>query len=403
MAIAKKPNKPHPDFPLYAHRNGQWAKKIKGKTWFFGKWDDPDAALVSYLDERDEILAGRDPRRQRGVATPVSGVTIADVVNLYLEALDARKLRGDVSTRHFSDCFRTGELIVKHFGRRATAESLRAADFAEFRKSFPKTWGPTKIGTEVQRVRGIFRWAAEAEVIPALPNFGPEFKKPAKRISRIAKADRQAEHGRLDFTATELRKLLKASSGWLKACVLLGINAGFGNIDCGRLRADHIDFETGWYDLPRRKSGIPRRFFVWQETRNAIATAMADRPVAKLDEHDALCFLTSHGRPVYWESETDKGTVSRCDNVGDAFRKLVTSCGLQRPGRGFYSLRRTFETVAGNTQDQVAVNFVMGHDDDSMAGVYRQGIDDDRLVAVANYVHDWLFPPPKTGKAAPTE
>jgi hypothetical protein len=30
-----KPSKPTPDFPLYAHRNGQWAKKIKGSIHYY--------------------------------------------------------------------------------------------------------------------------------------------------------------------------------------------------------------------------------------------------------------------------------------------------------------------------------------------------------------------------------
>ena len=41
----EKPDKPYPEFLLYADRNGQWAKKISGQTWFFGKYDDPAAAI----------------------------------------------------------------------------------------------------------------------------------------------------------------------------------------------------------------------------------------------------------------------------------------------------------------------------------------------------------------------
>jgi len=64
---------------------------------------------------------------------------------------------------------------------------------------------------------------------------------------------------------------------------------------------------------------------------------------------------------------------------------------VKRKGLSFYSLRHTFETVAGNSQDQVAVDAIMGHIDSSMAANYRHGIDDSRLQAVTAHVHDWLF------------
>ena len=39
-----------------------------------------------------------------------------------------------------------------------------------------------------------------------------------------------------------------------------------------------------------------------------------------------------------------------------------------RNGLGYYTLRHKFETVAGESKDQVAVNAIMGHVDNSMAG-----------------------------------
>ena len=384
--MAAKPKKPYAEFPLFAHPNGQWSKKIKGKPWYFGRWADPETALQRYLDEVDDIHAGRDPRRQ-GAAITSDTVTVAEMCNHFLTTMDRKREAGDVTNRHFCDYKKSCKIIVTHFGRRACASTVKAADFLAFKESFPDTWGPVSIANQIRRTCGVFRWSAEAEVIPSLPNFGPEFRKPPKLVTRRAQQERQAEHGTLDFSAKEVRALLNGCGGYLRASVLLGINAGFGNADCGRLKTSHVDFADGWYDLPRKKTGIPRRFYMWQETRDAIFAAIRQRPIANDDVHDELCFLTLQGRPVWWETEN----ASQCDNISKSFLKLGRKLNIYKPGRNFYSLRRTFETVGGNSRDQVAVNYVMGHGDNSMAAVYRQGIDDQRLIDVAEYVRQWLW------------
>lgn len=61
---SEKPTKPRPDFPLFPHATGR-AKKIRGKLHYFGKWADPDAALRRYVEERDDLYAGRKPPSQR--------------------------------------------------------------------------------------------------------------------------------------------------------------------------------------------------------------------------------------------------------------------------------------------------------------------------------------------------
>lgn len=67
-----KPNKPYPTYPLFAHPNGQWAKKIKGKPHYFGVWDDPQAALEKYQRERDSIYGGWKPPKRHDTAHPES-------------------------------------------------------------------------------------------------------------------------------------------------------------------------------------------------------------------------------------------------------------------------------------------------------------------------------------------
>jgi len=78
-----KPDKPHKDYPLYAHSNGQWAKKVRGVTRLFGPWDDPHGALDKWLAQKDDLLAGRKPR-----ATG-DGLTVRSLVNQFLETKEA--------------------------------------------------------------------------------------------------------------------------------------------------------------------------------------------------------------------------------------------------------------------------------------------------------------------------
>ncbi len=57
-----RPKKPYPDFPLFPHATGRWAKKIRGRFVFFGPWDDAQGAIERYVTQRDALMAGLVPR-----------------------------------------------------------------------------------------------------------------------------------------------------------------------------------------------------------------------------------------------------------------------------------------------------------------------------------------------------
>jgi hypothetical protein len=67
IASPEKPAKPRPDFPLYPHYVGQWAKRIRGVVRYFGPWADPEAALAKYLKQKDDLHAGRKPSDGKGL------------------------------------------------------------------------------------------------------------------------------------------------------------------------------------------------------------------------------------------------------------------------------------------------------------------------------------------------
>jgi integrase len=372
-AVREKPKKPRPDFPLFPHAAGYWAKKIRGRTIYFGAWADPDAALAKYLDQCDDLHAGRTPRASR------DGLTVLDLVNNFLTAKEQQRDAGDIRPRSFDDYFATCEFLVKSFGKARLVDDLAADDFQAIRAKLAKLYGPHRLGMLVQRIRTVFKYGYEAGLIDKPIRYGPTFKKPAARLMR---AHRQ-KNGLRMFEASELRTIIDAADMPMKAMVLLAANCGFGNSDCGRLPLSALNLKTGWVNYPRPKTAVERRCPLWPETVEAVREAIEGRPKAKQREHDGLAFVTKYG--TAWAKETTDNPVSQ------EFRKLLDTLELYRPGLGFYAIRHGFETVAGEARDQVAVNHIMGHVDVSMSGQYRERIGDDRLVAVVNHVRGWLF------------
>jgi integrase len=390
----RKPKKPRADFPLFPHAAGYWAKKVRGKLCYFGKVaDDPkgEAALQQWLDQRDDLLAGRTPRY-----TP-AGLTVAGLCNHFLTAKQQQRDAGDITPRSFANYYATCKMVVESFGRKRLVDDLAADDFQALRAKLAKMYGVHRLGNEVQQTRMIFKYGLDAGLIDKPVRFGPTFKKPSNRIVR---AHRQMNGHRM-FEADQIRQLLDKAGQPIKAMILLGINCGFGNADCGTLPKSALDLDAGWVNFPRPKTAIERRCPLWPETIEAIREAMARRPKPKSREHDDLIFITKYGLP--WAKETSTNPVTQ------EFRKLVDAVDtaaaydakkrrrkapakLYRPGVAFYALRHTFETIAGESRDQVAVNHIMGHADNTMAGVYRERISDERLRDVANVVRRWLFP-----------
>jgi len=202
------------------------------------------------------------------------------------------------------------------------------------------------------------------------------------------------------FEADELRIILDVIVQPLRAMILLGVNCGCGQTDIANLPQTSIDLDAGWIDYPRPKTGIDRRMPLWPETITAVREAIATRPQSKKPADDDMVFLTKFGNR--WVRMTEHELPEKrlpLDSVAQEFSKVLRTLDING-NRNFYALRHTFETIAGESRDQVAVNAIMGHVDSSMAGVYRERISDERLIAVTDTVHNWLFSGKDDGGAA---
>lgn len=372
-----KPAKPRPDFPLFAHASGQWAKKIRGKLHYFGKWDDPEGALNNYLKDKDDLYAGRKPREQ------TEGLTVHELVNRFRAAKDALVENGELSALMNMDYKTACDIIIKEFGKPRLVDDLRPEDFAALRKKLAKKWGFHRLGKTIQCIRSVFKFADDEELgIDRPVRFGKGFKKPSKDTMRRYRN----QQGEKLFSAEEIRRMIDAAIQPHKSMILLGVNAALGNEDCVRLTHSMIDLDKGTLNYPRPKTGVPRRAILWPETVASLREALEKRPQPKNPEHETLVFITRCGEP--WGIGSTYGPISK------ETAKLLKRLGINgRTGIGHYTLRHTFRTIADEAKDQPAADYIMGHESQHMSTAYRERISDERVKAVTDYVRAWLFPP----------
>jgi integrase len=384
-AQARKPNK---TFPLFIHQRGYWAKKVRGKLHYFGRVaDDPKgkAALEKWLEQKDDLMAGRMPKATAG------GTTIRDLCNQFLAGKKALVDTGELTARTFAELFNTCKRVGEAFGWRRQIADIHPDEFASLRRAIARQWGPIRVGNEVQRVRCLFKFAADAGLVNQPVRFGPDFRKPSRKVLRL----HRAQAGPRMIEAHELRAVIATAPVPLKAMILLGLNCGYGNTDVAALPMHAIDLDGGWVDFARTKTGVTRRCPLWPETVEAIREALAQRPKPRDARYNDLVFITPRGNPYRVAESRDRADggfhLVAHDFIGKQFTALIKELGVHRRGVGFYTLRHVFATVAGDSRDQVAVNSIMGHVDETMASVYRERIEDARLLAVVEHVRRWLF------------
>src|SRR5262249_16383816 len=135
-------------------------KKVCGKIHYFGPLDDPDAALARWLEQKDDLLAGRVPR-----AKQPEGLTLHQLCNRFMEFKEARVTTGELSQRSWMEYRRTCSQLMQTFGKERLITDLRTEDFEKYRLAISKKWGPWRLTTEIQRVKCLFKYAYDAELL----------------------------------------------------------------------------------------------------------------------------------------------------------------------------------------------------------------------------------------------
>jgi integrase len=376
-----RPAKPYPEFPLYAHNSGRWAKKIRGKTRFFGPWRDSHGALSRYLAEKDDLEAGREPQRQ------VPGVSDAlTVEQMVFHFLDAKKLSvqsGELAARTWKEYESYGNRLIRVFGAKTLVERLGPADFKKLRADFQKTHKSLlSLKGDVGKSRLFFNWVGPGVhgqgYIDRLPRFGDAFRSPSQSA---LDREREEQPARV-LAATQVRALLSKAGTKLKAMILLGVNCGFGNSDCAKLASTKLDLDHGWANFARTKNGIRRRNPLWPETTEALRAVLKTRKPPMSADYARQVFITKGGLPFH------------AYHITHEFEKLVVAVGMTGEEADFYDLRRTCASIGLQVGDDDAVRTILGHKRlaKDMLGVYnRLQVCDERLRRVTDHIHEWLF------------
>src|SRR5262249_42046449 len=122
-----KPCKPYDDFPLFPHATRRWAKKIRGKLHYFGPWSDPDGALKKYLEQKDDLHAGRKP------CVDAEGLTVKELCNRFLNTKAALRDAGEITPRTWEEYKVACDLIVSKFGKGRLVDDIGPDDVAGLR------------------------------------------------------------------------------------------------------------------------------------------------------------------------------------------------------------------------------------------------------------------------------
>ena len=215
--------------------------------------------MQRYLDVKDDLHTGWTPRISS------DELTVKDLLNRFLTTKQNLGASNELSPRTFRGYKDSCNRIIEAFGKTQLVDDLASDDFEGLRRDIAKGRGPVATGNEVQRIRTVFKYEYEAGLIEDPVRFGPRFRRPSKKTLR---KERQ-KNGKKEFSAQEIKSMLEDASLQLKAMILLGMNAAFGNSDCATLPMDAVNLKTGWVTYPRSKSRESDQQF-WEELLKAL-------------------------------------------------------------------------------------------------------------------------------------
>ena len=368
--------KDHPGYPLTAHPSGQWSKKIRGHVYYFGRLDDPDAALALWNQEGEYLLAGLTPPEY------TNGMIVEELIGKHCIDVSDR-----VVTNHLSNAtqrlYKVAYQLLKEAGiYKIAIQSIGPQHFTIIQGILERSGRALRTQKNlIVAVKAIFNWGRQMGFYEHEIRYGPRFVLPSLNAIEAE----QEEKGVCRFLERDLiLEALGVASPVQKIAILLGINCGFYPGDTCAIPIDriHLNVIIPYHYFRRAKNRQRRMAALWPETVETIREYL-DKYRSPIESSERHLILTQAGRP-YGEYGAD--ALSR------SFNTLIKD--KRRKGASLGSLRHTYGTVVDLVPDQAMIDLTMGHTSKTLQKrVYRQfNLNElERLSALAQIVREWLF------------
>ncbi len=371
-------------FPLTPHPNGQWCKRIRGVIHYFGPLDDKEGSLNLWLEEKDDLLAGREP------ASRLEGYSLGELCDEHLADCEERVEVGKMARWSLKDFTLARRMIDAAGVANVPVEALKPHHFTKIQQAVERSGlRPRSQRNAILSTKTILNWGVEMQFC-SMPSTGPRFKAPS--LPEI-EAD-QDKHGAMRFFDRDaLLPAIHHADERMLVVILLGVNCAFYPQDSETITLDHLflDHEIPHHEFRRVKTGRRRVAVLWPETVAAIRQYLAVR--SPEDPAERRLLLNQWGRP-YSQASAGK-------SLSRLFDTLLAKSSDKLAGASLGSLRHTCATVMGLATDQPMIDLVMGHVAGGSQGrkmnlhrrIYTQANlgELDRLEAIAEVVRQWLY------------
>lgn len=258
---------------------------------------------------------------------------------------------------------------------RNEAQPAPPATKGRFKKAGANKWKRSTVKDRLSAVTSFVRWLWETETIETLPRV---LAKTSKRL-HVGTSEAQI----VVFTKEEVGLILKSASQRTRLYILLMLNCGMGQKDISDLDHSQIDWDLGRITRKRSKTkrheNVPTVTHVlWLETIQLLRQELSPGSQGRV-------LLNNSGQPLWHETISDDGKQKKNDNVRNAFERLRTKLGIDKPLK---SLKKTSASlIRGNKDYRGLEDLFLGHAPRKISDRHYTKPPEELLGEATNWLH----------------